>query len=71
MAAIRRVPTSRQRAFYAAIEAAARDVLKAAGWKTEESADVTIWRNPIDRHCYDELRALAILKGGADPGSSD
>ena len=71
MTAIRRAPTGDQRAFYAAIEAATGDVLKAAGWKPEERAGVTIWRNPIDRHWYDELRALAILKGEVDPGSSD
>jgi hypothetical protein len=71
MAAIRGAPTGKQRAFYDAIEAAARDVLNAAGWKPEERAGVTIWRSPIDRHWYDELRALAILKGGADPGGSD
>ena len=71
MAAIRGAPTGKQHAFYAAIEAAAADVLKAAGWKPEESAGVTIWRNPIDRHWYDELRALAMLTEEADPGSSD
>jgi hypothetical protein len=71
MAAIRLAPSGKERAFYAAVEAATREVLKAAGWKPEEGAGGTIWRNPADRHWYDELRAMAILKGGVDPGGSD
>jgi hypothetical protein len=55
----------------AAIEGAVRSALKAAGWEPEEGAGGTIWLNPIDRHWYDELRALAIQKAGLDPGSSD
>ena len=55
----------------AAIEDAVRGVLEAAGWEPEEGAGGTIWRNPIDWHWHDELRALAIQKAGLDPGGSD
>ena len=55
----------------AAIEGTVRGALKAAGWEPEEGAGGTIWLNPIDRHLYDELRALAIQKAVLDPGSSD
>jgi hypothetical protein len=55
----------------AAIEGAVRGALKAAGWEPEEGAGGTIWLSPIDRHWYDELRALAIQRAGLDPGSSD
>jgi hypothetical protein len=47
---------------------AARRELKAAGWKPEAGAGGTIWQNPKDAHWYDELRAIALLKEGADPG---
>jgi hypothetical protein len=47
---------------------AVRHELKAAGWEAEAGKGGTIWRNPTDAHWYDELRALAILKGGLDPG---
>lgn len=72
MANIRRAQISKEGAFCADIEGAVRSVLKAAGWKPEEGAGGTIWyNNPIDRHWYDEFRAMAILKEGADPGGSD
>ncbi len=41
--------------------------LKAAGWEPEEGAGGVIWRNPFDSHWYDDLRALAIIKGDEDP----
>ena len=41
--------------------------LKAAGWEPEEGAGGVIWRNPLDAHWYDDLRALAIVKGDEDP----
>jgi hypothetical protein len=71
MATIRQASTGKERAFYAAIEGATRDVLQAVGWRPEEGAGGTIWLNPIDRHWYDNLRAIAVLKGGTDPGGSD
>lgn len=52
------------------VKGATRRELKAAGWEPEVGKGGTIWRNPIDAHWYDELRALAILKGGLDPGDS-
>jgi len=42
----------------------------AAGWKPEVGAGGTIWQNPKDRHWYDELRAISLLKEDADPGDS-
>ena len=63
--------TDKERAFPAAIEDAVRSALRAAGWEPEEGAGGTIWRNPINRHWYDELRAMAIQKAGGDPGGSD
>ncbi len=50
------------------IEEAVRPALTAAGWEPEVGKGGTIWRNPLDAHWYDELRAIAILKGGLDPG---
>jgi hypothetical protein len=41
--------------------------LKVAGWEPEEGVGGVIWRNPIDGHWYDDLRALAIVKGDEDP----
>ena len=71
MTTIRVAPAGKESAFYATIEGAVRSALRTAGWKPEEGAGGTIWRNPIDRQWYDELRAIAILKAGADPGGSD
>jgi hypothetical protein len=45
-----------------------RRELKAAGWKAEVGAGGTIWQNPADKCWYDELRAMALLKEGLDPG---
>jgi hypothetical protein len=45
------------------VEGAVKRELEAAGWESEVGKGGTIWRNPIDAHWYDELRALAILKG--------
>jgi hypothetical protein len=42
--------------------------LEGAGWKLEVGAGGTICQNPKDAHWYDELRALAILKEGLEPG---
>ena len=52
------------------MEGAVKRELEAAGWEAEVGKGGTIWRNPIDAHWYDELRALALLKGGLDPGDS-
>jgi hypothetical protein len=49
-------------------EGAVKRELEAAGWESEVGKGQTIWRNPIDAHWYDELRALDILKRGLDPG---
>jgi hypothetical protein len=61
------VPSPNNRQAMSAKGAARRD-LKAAGWEAEVGKGGTIWRNPIDAHWYDDLRALAILRGGLDPG---
>jgi hypothetical protein len=62
------VPSPNNRPAMSAKGAARRD-LKAAGWEAEVGKGGTIWRNPIDAHWYDDLRALAILRGeGLDPG---
>jgi hypothetical protein len=45
-----------------------RRELKAGEWKAEVGAGGTIWQNPADGCWYDELRALALLKEGLDPG---
>ena len=47
-----------------------RRELKAGGWRADVGAGGTIWQNPADRHWYDELRAMALLKEGLDPGDS-
>ncbi len=44
-------------------------LLDSAGWEPEEGEGGTIWRNPSDGCWYDELRALAILREGIDPGA--
>jgi hypothetical protein len=49
------------------LEAAEFRELKAAGWEPEEGAGGVIWRNPFDSHWYDDLMALAIIKGDEDP----
>lgn len=61
-------PTAKKKAF--SLKGAVRRELKAAGWEPEVGKGGTIWRNPTDAHWYDELRAIAILKGGVDPGDS-
>ena len=50
------------------VEGAVKRELEAAGWESEVGKGGTIWRNPIDAHWYDELRALDTLKRGLDPG---
>ena len=62
------VPRPNRRSF--SVEGAIERELKAAGWEAEVGTGGTIWRNPIDAHWYDELRAFALLKGGLDPGDS-
>ena len=65
-------PADNKRAFSSAtIEETTRGVLKAAGWAPGAGKGKTIWRNPPDARWYDELRALAVLREGADPGASD
>jgi hypothetical protein len=59
------IPHKRQ-AF--SLKGSTRRALKAAGWEPDVGRGGTIWRNPIDGHWYDELRALTILRGGLDPG---
>jgi hypothetical protein len=59
-------PAKRKRAL--SLMGAARRELKASGWKPEVGKGGTIWQNPADACWYDELRALAILKEGVDPG---
>jgi len=63
-----RASTAKKRTF--SLEGAARHELKAAGWKPEVGAGGTIWQSPKDRHWYDELRAISLLKEGTDPGDS-
>lgn len=58
--------TANERAF--SLKALARRELKAAGWKAEVGSGWTIWQNPADSCWYDDLRALAIIKEGCDPG---
>jgi hypothetical protein len=62
------VPNPNNRQALLSIKGATRRELKAAGWEAEVGKGGTIWRNPIDAHWYDELRALTIVKGGLDPG---
>ena len=50
------------------LEGSTRRALKAAGWESDVGMGGTIWRNPTDAHWYDELKALAILTEGLDPG---
>lgn len=52
------------------VEEVVNSELKAAGWEPEAGKGGTIWCSPVDAHWYDELRALAFLKGGLDPGDS-
>jgi hypothetical protein len=61
-----RAPSVKKQAF--SLKGATRRKLKAAGWEAEVGKGGTIWRNPNDVHWYDELRAVAILAGGLDPG---
>jgi hypothetical protein len=63
------VPSPNRRQSFS-VEGAEERELKAAGWEPEVGKGGTIWRNPIDAQWYDELRALALLKGGLDPGDS-
>ena len=42
--------------------------LEAAGWEPEEYEGGTIWCNPSDGYWYDQLRAVAFLGEGLDPG---
>jgi hypothetical protein len=58
--------TSNKRAF--SLKGVMRRELKAAGWKADVGAGGTIWQNPADMYWYDELRAMALLKEGLDPG---
>ncbi len=41
--------------------------LKVVGREPEEGAGGVVWRNLLDAHWYDGLRALAIVKGDEDP----
>ncbi len=45
--------------------------LQEAGWEPEEREGETIWRNPEDGNWYEERRAMQILFGGEDVGSTD
>jgi hypothetical protein len=63
-----RASTTDKRTF--SLEERARRELQAAGWKLEVGAGGTIWQCPEDRHWYDELRAISLLKEGSDPGYS-
>jgi len=61
-------PTTKRQA--SSVEEAVKHELKSDGWEPKVGKGGTIWRNPIEAHRYDELRALAILKEGLDPGDS-
>ena len=56
--------------WFPSLKGAARRELKATRWKPEVGAGGTIWQSPRDGYWYDELRAIALLKEGADPGDS-
>jgi hypothetical protein len=62
----KKASTANERSFL--ITEAARRELEAAGWKVEIGMGGAIWQNPQDGYWYDELRALALLKEGLDPG---
>lgn len=49
----------------------ARRKLEEAGWEPEEREGETIWRNPEDGNWYEERRAVQILFGDEDVGSTD
>ncbi len=46
-------------------------MLEEAGWEPEEVENETIWRNPKDGNWYEQDRAIQLLTGGEDVGSSD
>lgn len=45
-----------------------RRVLEVAGWKPEERAGGAVWRHPETGIYYDQDKAMALLREGADTG---
>ena len=48
-----------------------RRSLEEAGWEPDDGEGGTIWRHPEDGNWYEQDRAVQLLKGGEDVGSSD
>lgn len=48
-----------------------RRMLEEASWEPDEGEGGTIWRNPEDGNWYEQDRAVQLLEGGEDAGSSD
>ena len=48
-----------------------RRSLEEAGWEPDDGEGGAIWRHPEDGNRYEQARAVQLLKGGEDVGSSD
>ena len=48
-----------------------RRLLEEAGWEPDDGEGGAIWRHPEDGNWYELARAVQLLKGGEDVGSSD
>ena len=48
-----------------------RRSLEEAGWEPDDGEGGTIWRHPEDGKWYEQQRAVQLLRGGEDVGSSD
>ena len=45
-----------------------RRELEAAGWRSEDRAEKTVWQNPDSGYWYPQGVAIAMLREGAKPG---